>query len=56
MSDTFEISTGVPQGLVPGSLPFLIYINGIAKSSNLMFSLDHIFAVSTSTLCLPKDY
>ena len=34
MSDTLEISTGVPRGSVLGLLLFLIYANGIAKSSD----------------------
>ena len=47
MSDTLEISTGVPQGSVLGPLLFLIYINDIAKSSD---SFDFICYADDTTL------
>ena len=47
MSDTLEISSGVPQGSVLGPLLYLIYINDIAKSSD---SFDFICYADDTTL------
>ena len=53
MSDTLEISTGVPQGSVLGPLLFLIYINDIAKSSD---SFDFICYADDTTLSSIMNY
>ena len=53
MSDTLEISTGVPQGSVLGPLLYLIYINDIAKSSD---SFDFICYADDTSLSSIINY
>ena len=53
MSDTLGITTGVPQGPVFGPLLFLIYINGIDKSSE---SFDFICYADDITLSSIMNY
>ena len=52
-SDTLLITTGVPQGSVLGPLMFIIYLNHIAKSSDI---LDFICYADDTTLSSVLNY
>ena len=52
-SDTLLITTGVPQGSVLGPLMFIIYLNDIAKSSDIF---DFICYADDTTLSSVLNY